>query len=94
MILKMLFNYARLCWGLHTITPAEVEGDIMYGFWMFVGLILDIIIAVALIFLFITIVIPWITEKIEEYQIKRDKKIEELKKEIKRLSALVAYNTP
>ena len=90
----MLLNYARLCWGLHAITPAEVQGDVFYGFWMFVGLILDIIIAIVLIWLFITIGIPWISVMIEEYKLKRDKQIMKLNKEIKRLSALVNHNTP
>ena len=86
MILKMLINYARLCWGLQTITTTEVESEMIYGFWMFIGLILDIIIAAALVTMFIMFVVPWITDVIEIWRMKRDKTIEELNEKIKELN--------
>lgn len=90
MILKMLINYARLCWGLQTITTTEVESEMIYGFWMFIGLILDIIIAIALVSVFIMFVIPWLKETIEEWQLKRDEIIHDLNKKIHNLNETIA----
>ena len=84
MILKMLFNYTRLCWGLQTITTTEVESEMIYGFWMFMGLILDIIIAIAFIIVFINCIIPWVKNTIIEFNLRKNMEIQRRNLEISR----------